>query len=141
MFEPNKRKIWDKSIKSVQLLDTIFEISPYLKCYTYHTWFKSPMLLVSERDIVEKRIDIIEDGYAIMIGFSTPNDYISEQKKVIRCLNYINIQIVEERKDYFLFVNYGCGDLKMPIPESLLNFTLPSKYNDWFKEFTKSFKK
>jgi len=134
-YNSKLRTEWDKGVKQVKLLETISESNP--KAYIYHTWCKSPLILISEREFIEKRVEIVEDKYAILFASALPLDSFPENKKVIRCLNYINVQLVEEKQDYFLLTNYSQTDLKMPIPESFLNFTLPSKFNSWYSEFTK----
>ena len=76
-----------------------------------------------------------------MFSTSIPENASSLNKKAVRCINFINIQIIEEKDDHFLFTNYGQSDLKMPIPESFLNFTIPSKFTGWFEEYHKFSKK
>lgn len=125
---------WDKGLKLVKKLE---QVSSSPNAYVYQTWCKSVMGIISEREFLEKRTEIIEDNCAYLFGFAAPHDYIPEQKKVIRCVNYLNVQTIEEKNDYWLFTTYSQSDLKMPIPESFLNFTLPMKFNGWFEEYTK----
>lgn len=105
--------------------------------FLFHVWCKSPIVLISERDFLEKRFQIVEDNFAYLFSFQAPNEFLPENKKVIRCINYFNIQLIEERKDYWLLTNLGQSDLKMPIPESFLNFTLAPKFNSWYESYVK----
>ena len=137
MFNPIIRSSWDKSLKKVAKL----EETSHSFAYIYHTYFKSPIVLISEREFIEKRVEIIEPKYAILFGFSVPNNVVAENKKVIRCTNFYNCHIIEERNDYWLMTTITQSDLKMPIPENFLNFTLPMKFNGWYNEYMKFFKK
>lgn len=124
----------------MKLVKRLEKLSDEPSAYIYHTWCKSPLILISERDFIEKRIEIVEDSFAYLFSFSVPKDLLPETKKVIRCTNYINIQIIEEKSDYWLFTNFSQSDLQMPIPENFLNFTLPGKFNSWYEEYVKYFK-
>lgn len=138
MYRKEIRLSWDKGVKEVKIIDQISEIP---NAYTYHTHCKSPIPLISERDFAEKRVEIVEDKHCVIFGFSLPDGLYDEVKKVIRCTNYFNIQEIEERNDYWLLTTYSQSDLKMPIPESFLSFTLPMKFNSWYEDYIKFFTK
>jgi len=138
MYRKDIRISWDKGLKDLNLIK---QKSTSPNAYIYHTWCKSPIVLISERDFVEKRVEFLEEKYAVIIGLSVPENYYPEVKKVIRCNNYINIQEIEEKTDYWLFTTYSQTDLKMPIPDSFLNFTLPMKFNSWYEDYLKFFNK
>lgn len=106
-----------------------------------HTWCKSPIILVSDREFIEKRIEFIGEKKAIMFSMSVPEEVYPKNKDVIRCINFLNIQTVEDKDTHWLFTSFGQTDFKMPIPESFLNFTIPSKFTSWFEEFHKYLKK
>ena len=71
-----------------------------------------------------------------MFATSSPVD-LEPNKKACRCLNYLNTQRFEEKEDHWLITCYGQSDLKMLLPEKLINFTIPGKFLDWFEEFKK----
>lgn len=104
-----------------------------------HTWCKSPILLVSERDFVEKKVFIRynKNKSGLLFSTSIPVDFYPN-KKACRCDNIINVQIFEEYDDHWLITCYGQSNLKMPLPEKLINFTIPGKFLDWFEEFKKA---
>jgi len=133
MYDKNTRIGWDKALKEYSV-EKVLDSPISLIC---HLWFKSPLILVSERDFYEKRVEFLEDDYCVSIGFAANDSQKEEIKKVVRCLNYINIQEIIDLGEYWEFVSYGQSDLKMPIPESFLNFTLPMKFNDWYESYVK----
>ncbi len=70
-----------------------------------------------------------------MFSSSIPENITKENPKAVRCINFFNYQVIEEKDDHFYFTSYGQSDFKMPIPESFLNFTIPSKFTDWFENY------
>jgi len=133
MFDVNIRLSWDKGLEKLRIVK---EISTNPKSYICHTWCKSPIFLISEREFVEKRLEHHEEKISYMFSTSVPDDTI-DKTKATRCVNFFNFQVVEEMDDRFLFTSYGQTDFKMIIPESLLNFTIPSKFRGWFEELHK----
>lgn len=91
---------------------------------------------------MEKRVQYIKNkSLGFLFSFSIPDESLQiTNKKVVRCINYFNIQIIEEREDHWWFTNYGQSDFKMFIPESMLNFTIPMKFCGWFEEYHKFLK-
>lgn len=133
MFDTKIRSSWDKGLEKVCVVK---EISTNPKSYICHTWCKSPIFLISEREFVEKRIEHHEENVSYMFSTSVPDETI-DKTKATRCINFFNFQIIEEVNDKFIFTSYGQTDLKMIIPETLLNVTIPSKFRGWFEEFHK----
>lgn len=80
-------------------------------------------------------------SFGVLFSSSVPEKlYPSSGKKVIRCINYFNIQIIEEKEDHWWFTNYGQTDFKMFLPEKMINFTIPMKFTAWFEEYHKFLK-
>jgi len=74
---------------------------------------KSPYFLISERDLLEKRIEFYHNG--IYYNFnSSINDY-EEQKHegVVRCRTYLNIFIITQDDEYFHFLGFSQVDIKV----------------------------
>jgi hypothetical protein len=55
MNEPEKRMKWDKSLKEYKIIEGNKEN------YILHYVMKSPMIFVSERDVIDKRLDFYND--------------------------------------------------------------------------------
>lgn len=56
----------------------------------------------------------------------------------MRITNYINFFKCYEDKDNYYFLTLNQSDFKMPIPQQLMNITLPLKTKDWFNNFKKA---
>jgi hypothetical protein len=63
MYNVEKRKKWDDSYKDLIKIDGNDEV------YIIRSIMKSPMIMISERDMVDKRIEFIFEG--IYYNFST----------------------------------------------------------------------
>jgi hypothetical protein len=63
IYSPELRIKWDDTIKMFKILEENKQYS------IVRNWFKSPMMLVSERENLEKRIEFIYDGK--IYNFST----------------------------------------------------------------------
>ena len=74
MLNENERNKWDKSIKSYKIIEGSEE-GKEIKCII-HNWMKSPLFLVSERDIVEKRYDFFHEGIFYSVESSVNDNYI-----------------------------------------------------------------
>lgn len=56
MYVPELRLKWDEGFKEFVKLEGNEEV------YAVKSWFKSPMFIVSERDVVDKRIEFFKDS-------------------------------------------------------------------------------
>jgi hypothetical protein len=109
MYDPIKRALWDNSLKNIKVLtndDTGLII---------HLHYNSPMFLVSERDLVDKYMNFMQDGVFYSLSSSVDNTILTEFKDVIRCSNYINLFTLYEDTDYFYFINFNQADVKVII--------------------------
>jgi len=58
MYKPDKRKKWDETYKDLKKLEGNDEV------YVIKSTLKSPLFIISERDVIDKRIEFIyEDIY------------------------------------------------------------------------------
>jgi len=55
IYVPELRISWDDSYKEYKKLDGDSEV------YAIRSWLKSPMFFISERDIIEKRIEFFKE--------------------------------------------------------------------------------
>ena len=70
IYSPEMRIRWDETLKILKILDGTQE------CYVIRSWMKSPMMLVAEREVIDKRIEFIHEGK--IYNFSTSvNDNVS----------------------------------------------------------------
>jgi hypothetical protein len=71
IYSPELRIKWDDTLKMFKILEGDKE------CYIVRNWFKSPMMLVSERENIEKRIEFTHEGK--IYNFSTSvNDNVNK---------------------------------------------------------------
>lgn len=97
--------------------------------------------MISDREYIEKRIEFHEEKRSVMFSMSVPDTLYPKNKDAIRCINYLNLQVIEDKETHWTFISFGQTDFKMPLPESFLNFTIPSKFTGWFEDFHKYLKK
>jgi len=127
-YEPEIRLKYDTSIKAYRILEkkdnyTIFK-----------TLLHSPFFFISERDMVDKRVEFTQDG--IYYNFaSSVDDYEAIDKNAVRMKTYINLLVLTQDEKNFYFECYQQYDAKTILPEKLLNFTIPYKTQEWYKNF------
>jgi hypothetical protein len=63
IYSPEMRIKWDDTLKLLKVLQG----DKY--CYIVRNWMKSPMMLVAEREVIDKRIEFINEGK--IYNFST----------------------------------------------------------------------
>ncbi len=68
MYIPEKRIKWDDSLKILKKLEGNSE------AYVIRSWMKSPMMLVAEREVIDKRIEFIKNGTYINFSSSVNDD-------------------------------------------------------------------
>ena len=127
---PEKRIIWDKAVKKYEILNKLngFNI--------IHTWMNKPIIIISERDYVEKKYEFYNDNNYYSYS-SSIDDYSDEKYKeienVVRIINYLSLYNIMEDKDNFIFRSLNQVDYKMPTPTSLMSLTLSNNLIKWYK--------
>ena len=96
MYDGEKRKTWDINAKEYK----IYENNENYAIYKY--WMFSPVFFISERDVIDKKIQFIHDGVFYYISTSVDN-YSEVNPEVVRCLTYLNSTIISEDDDNFYF--------------------------------------
>lgn len=131
MVNVKERNSWDTQLKSYKIIEGSEE-GKEVKCII-HNWTKSPIFLVSERDIVEKRYDFFHDGAFYNYESSVNDDYYHLEEDVVRITDIICIQEIHEENDNFIFRNITQMDAKVSLPQAIINTTLSSKLTNFYK--------
>ena len=127
MNEPEKRLKWDKSIRYYKIVERHND-----EVYLLHYICKSPMIFVSERDIVDKRYDFYVDGIYYDFSSSSNNDIIPIENDVVRVDDYCSVCKIFEENDCFTVIALTQVDTKFNVPPSLLSVQLPIRYKEWY---------
>ena len=131
------RMLWDEALKAYE----IYEGTE--KAFIICTWAKSPVFFVSERETIEKRFRFKKDNAVYIMGSSIPLDIYEAKEDVVRFIDFLNLFKVSDEGDYICLSSLNQVDFKMPIPQILINITLPSTSKSWYgniKKFTNSIK-
>ena len=128
LYIPDLRLKWDKLLKNLEILDGKNESN-----YVLNSLAKSPTFLMSERDCIEKKFIFKnkEGNIIYAISSSVPDNLFEMKKDVVRIINYINYYKLVDEGDYFGFYSLNQTDFKMPIPQFLINVTLPTTTKSW----------
>ena len=140
LYFPSLRLKWDKILKNFELIEGNIELN-----YIIRSLAKAPTFLMSERESLEKKfIFKNKDGNGMyIISSSIPDDLFETKKDVVRIFNYINYYKIVDEGDYFGFYSLNQTDFKMPIPQFLINVTLPTTTKNWqisLEQFAKEVK-
>lgn len=139
MLNVKERSSWDKSLKSYTIIEGS-ENGKEIRCII-HNWMKSPMFFVSERDLVEKRFDFFHEGKFYSYESSVNDDYIPIGKGVTRINDVIFIQQVYEENNNIIFKACTQMNAKVSLPQGLINSTLASKLNSFYKNVIEAINK
>ena len=130
-YDMNFRMMWDEAIKSVEK----YEGNDY--SYIVCTWGKSPVFFVSERETIEKRFLFKKGDIIYIMSTSIPLEIFEQKKDVVRFIDFLNLVKVYEEGEYIIFASLNQVDFKMPIPQMLINITLPSTSTSWYANYVK----
>ena len=127
MNDPEKRLKWDKSIRYYKIVERHNN-----EVYLLHYICKSPMLFVSERDVVDKRYDFYEEGIYYDFSSSTKDDLVPIEEGVMRITDHCSVCKMFEDNDSFTIISITQVDTKFNVPPAMLSVQLPIKYKDWY---------
>ena len=136
-YDVKFRMLWDDALKSYDKYEGTD--NAFIIC----TWGKSPVFFVSERETIEKRFRFAKDNSVYIMSTSIPLDIYEKKEGVVRFIDFLNLFKVSEDEEYIYFTSLNQVDFKMPIPQMLINMTLPSTSKSWFNniiKFTNSIK-
>ena len=127
MNEPEKRLKWDKSIREYKIIERQNE-----EVYLLYYICKSPMIFVSERDVIDKRYDFYSDGIYYDFSSSVKDDLKPIDEEIVRMTDYCSLCKIYEEKDNFNIISLTQIDTKYKMPDALLSVQLPLKYKEWY---------
>ena len=131
MINTKERNSWDDQIKLYEVIEGS-EKGKEVKCIL-HNWMKSPIFLVSERDIVEKRYDFFHNRRFYSFESSVNDDYIPLEEDVTRINDIFFIQEIYEDNENIVFRTMTQMNAKVNLPQTLINATLPGKILNFFE--------
>ena len=140
MNVPKKRLSWDTSIKYYEIIENL-KSKENEEVYLLHYICNSPMLFVSERDVVEKRYDFYENNIYYDFSSSVKENYIPIEKNIIRIIDHCSLYKMYEENDYFKFISITQVDTKSSLGGSFLNYQLPTNYKKWYDSLINSINK
>ena len=131
------RMLWDEALKGYERYEGTD--NAFVIC----TWAKSPAFFISERETIEKRFKFKKDGAAYIMSTSIPLEIYEPKEDVVRFIDFLNMFKVYDDEEYLYLISLNQVDFKMPIPQMLINITLPSTSRSWYgniKKFANSVK-
>ena len=127
MNEPEKRLKWDKTIREYKIKERISN-----EVYLLHYICKSPMIFVSERDVVDKRYDFYVNEIYYDFSSSVKDDLIPIEEDVVRITDHCSVCKIYEEDNNFNIISITQVDTKYKLPNAMLSVQLPIKYKDWY---------
>lgn len=130
-YDVKLRMLWDDALRAYERYEGTD--SAFIIC----TWAKSPVFFVSERETIEKRFRFKKDNDVYIMSTSIPLDIYEEKDNVVRFIDFLNLIKVSDEGDYISICSLNQVDFKMPIPQMLINITLPSTSRSWYDNIKK----
>ena len=127
MNDPEKRLSFDNTIRSYKIIERINK-----EVYLLHYICKSPMLFVSERDVVDKRFDFYEGNIYYDFSSSTNDDLVPLEESIVRITDHCSVCKMYEEKDEFNIISVTQVDTKFNLPPAVMNSQLPTRYKEWY---------
>lgn len=78
VYDPELRLQWDKAMKLLKKLENGLTE----EAYVVRSWMHSPMFMVAEREVIDKRMEFYHEGTFYCISTSVPED--------VRKINFMN---------------------------------------------------
>ena len=127
MNDPEKRLKFDNTIRAYKIIERI-----NTEVYLLHYICKSPMIFVSERDVVDKRYDFYEGDVYYDFSSSTKDDLIPLDENIVRITDHCSVCKIFEDNDGFNIISITQVDTKFNLPPTVMNTQLPTRYKEWY---------
>ena len=127
MNDPEKRLKFDNTIRAYKIIERINQ-----EVYLLHYICKSPMIFVSERDVVDKRYDFYEGEVYYDFSSSTKDDLIPLDENIVRITDHCSVCKIFEDNDGFNIISITQVDTKFNLPPTVMNTQLPTRYKEWY---------
>ena len=127
MNEPEKRLKFDQTIRTYKIIERINK-----EVYLLHYICRSPMFMVSERDVVDKRFDFYEGDIYYDFSSSTKDDLVPVDDDIVRITDHCSACKIYEDKDGFNIISVTQVDTKSSFPPAVINSQLPTRYKSWY---------
>ena len=131
MNNPEARLQWDKSLKDYKIIEG--DKSKYILYYIC----KSPMIFVSERDVIDKRYDFYSNNAFYDFSSSTNDNFLPEGKNIVRINDICSVFKMYEEGEDFKFISITQVDTKMNVPPAMYSITMPGKLKEWYDKLKK----
>ena len=136
LISSHKRAKWDKLLKRYRILH-----QEKNNTYIRHIWYKKFEFNISERDVIEKKVDFYNGSNTFYSFASSVNEEQYKRiKNVERLLTYFSGVKIYENQNSFTFKVLLQIDFKIGSILSFLNKTIPTKVNSWLECLIKEIK-
>ena len=129
MNMPDKRLSWDSSIKEYKIIE---KDKNKEELYLLYSIYKSPIIFVSERDVIEKRFDFYENEIYYEFSSSVKEDYLPLKENIVRIDNHCSLYKMYEEGEYIHIASITQVDTKYNMPKAMMSFQLPLNYKKWY---------
>jgi len=138
---PELRLSWDNSLYKFEILKQLEfnnnDLNP--KGYIQKQIFNSPVFGVSKREMIDKKIFINFNNslYSYQSGVNEKiiDEFSQPDKDVVRALTIINCARYYEDHDYFKLVCFYQTDMRISIPETFIQLTIPFTINSYYQKY------
>ena len=127
MNEPEKRLKWDKSIREYKIIER-----QNSEVYLLYYICKSPMIFVSERDIIDKRYDFYVNDIYYDFSSSVNDSFVPIEEDIVRMTDHCSVCKIYEKDNNFNIISITQVDSQYSIPNAMLAVQLPIKYKEWY---------
>lgn len=118
MYNPELRLKWDSSAKSITKKEG--DDSNYV----VHIHMNSPVFFISERDIVDKRVEYYHNDIYYSLSTSVNDDYMPSDPNVIRIKTFINLLMITQDENNLYLMSINQIDPKVRMEEFILKINI-----------------
>ena len=131
-----ERSSWDSQLKAYKILEGS-EDGKEINCIVQN-WLKSPLPLVSERDIIDKRYEFYQDGKIYSFESSVNDELYPPKKGITRIYDYMSIEELYEEDNFIYLKAITQMDTKVSLPQKAINSTIPKKISKFYTNLAKA---